>query len=161
MKNKYYNIELAFFCILAIMCAVYGYLALQMPLGKLSNPAQGFFPGLMSLIGLVLSLICAATTLRKMRRTGEGEEPKGGVDFGQGSGFVTIALYIGMILFFIIFADIIGSYTCLFFLVLVLAKAQKLPGIVKPLVLAALSAVGFYLVFGAFLGVMLPKGFLI
>ena len=45
MKNKYYKIELAFFCILAIMCAVYGYLALQMPLGKLSNPAQGFFRG--------------------------------------------------------------------------------------------------------------------
>ena len=159
MKNRYYKIELAFFLILAAMCAGYGILALQMPLGRLSNPAQGFFPGLMSLIGLILSLLCAYKSFRKLK--GPAEDANPGVDLGQKSSLVTVAVYLGMIIFFIIFADIIGSYTCLVLLVLGLSKAQGLPGIVKPLILALCSAAVFYLVFGSFLGVMLPTGFLI
>ena len=107
MKNRYYKIELAFFLILAAMCAGYGILALQMPLGRLSNPAQGFFPGLMSLIGLILSLLCAYKSFRKLK--GPAEDANPGVDLGQKSSLVTVAVYLGMIIFFIIFADIIGS----------------------------------------------------
>ena len=160
VKSKYTRYELAFYLILAVLCAVYGVFSLQMPMGKLSNPAQGFFPALMSVIGLGLSLLCAWGPLRKLRRPAADEE-KPGVDFTGRSGLLTVALYIGMILFFILFAGVLGSYVCVFLLVLVLCKAQGLPGAIKPLLLAACSAAAFYLTFGRFLGVMLPSGLLI
>ena len=161
MKHKYRKLELLFYVFLALFCLVFGILSMQMPFGSMRKPGQAFFPTLMSGIGLVLSILCIIETVQKIRKEAPDEEPEAGVYFSQKGSIWAVVVYIGMILFFIIFAKIIGSYVCIGLLLLILSKVQGLEGWIKPLLLTVVGTAAFYLIFGQFLGVALPSGFLI
>lgn len=160
MKNKYHLYETVAYLSLMVLCIVYCSFALKMPFGKLAKPGQGFFPIILSLIGAALSAIATADSYKAYKRP-EAKEAQPGVDFGNINSIRRLIIYVAMIVFFIIFADILGAYMCILIMIFTLSKIQRLPGLIKPTLLAVCSTLAFYLVFNQFLGVLLPTGLLL
>ncbi|MBW7573211.1 tripartite tricarboxylate transporter TctB family protein [Caproiciproducens faecalis] len=157
--NQNKKASIFYFSITAVSL-IYFLSAIELPFGTFSKPMQGFYPIILSVIAIALSAYNGVTLLlKKAKETDEQEEP--GVEFTGRKDVLKFFAYIGVIIFFIVFSGIIGAYTCLFLLVFALSKIQGLQGIWKPLLLAAGTAVCFYLLFGVVLEVVLPTGFLI
>ncbi|MEH7387798.1 tripartite tricarboxylate transporter TctB family protein [Bacillus sp. JJ1521] len=151
-----------FYFTLAVLCFIYFLSAIKIPFGSLSKPLQGFFPVTLSVIGIALCLFNGIRDLvEKSKPNKETGLEESGVEFTDKKAVFKLVSYIGVIILFILLAGILGTFTCIFLLVLVLSKIQGLPGIVKPLFIAIGTAVVFYLVFGLLLEVLLPTGIFI
>lgn len=144
--------EFAFFAGIALFCAIYLAWALRMPFGGVRNPGPGFFPVTLGLAGVAISLGFIVHALAKGPLLRGAPMPK--AVLARLAGYVVaVGLYAAT-------QSIVGSYVGIFVLVFVLSRLSGLPGLAKPLALAAVCAAVAYVLFGVILGVPLPLGVL-
>ena len=143
---------------IALVCAVYLYLALQMNMGTVLGPGPGFVPAVIGFLGLLISLTFLGINLWKSR-TGKTQTSEEADDEKiDRSGLKRFGGYLLTLILFILMFQYLGTLIAIFGLVLSLTKISGSKGWVKPLLLALLTSVCCYVVFNMLLSVPLPRG---
>ncbi len=153
--TKKQNIFVGF---IALVCAVYLYLALQMNMGTVQGPGPGFVPAVIGFLGLLISLVSLGLNFWKSRKgktqtSEEADDQK--IDW---NGLKRFGGYLLTLILFILMFQYLGTLIAIFGLVLSLTKISGSKGWVKPLLLAFLTSVCCYVVFNVLLSVPLPRG---
>ena len=124
------------------------YESAKLPLGTIHKPGQGFFPfwisAVLFLLGLFL-LFQALTSRPSTDREGSGRVAK------VAALLVVLAAYTFLL-------DPLGYPLCTFLLVLFMLRATDPQPWTVALSMAAITAVGSYVVFAIWLSVPLPRG---
>ena len=136
----------------AVMALVFGaaaaYESAKLPFGTVHSPGQGFFPWwtsiLVSLLALGL-LFQALTSRSSIVQQGPGRIAK-------------VSLLLLVLIAYTFLLDLLGYLLCTFFLVLFMLRAIDLQRWTVALGMAAVTAVGSYVVFAVWLSVPLPRG---
>jgi len=121
--------------------------SLEMRFGTLRRPESGFFPSIVSILFLVLSLILLLGSFRK--------KDKKGVDFGN--SFIYISITTATMVFYALFINALGYLLCTFITGVILFKIVQKQGWRRTISYSALYALISYFGFKAFGGV-LPQG---
>jgi putative tricarboxylic transport membrane protein len=120
----------------------------KLPFGTVHSPGQGFFPWWISVVILLLALLLLvqALTLRSSTaREGPGR-------------IVKVAALLFVLAIYTLLLDPLGYPLCTFLLVLFMLRVLDLQRWTVALSMAALTAVGTYVVFAIWLSVPLPRG---
>lgn len=120
----------------------------KLPFGTVHSPGQGFFPWWISAVILLLALLLLVQALTS--RPSTGREGPGRIA-KVAALFVALAGYTFLL-------DLIGYPLCTFFLVLFMLRATDPQRWAVALGMAAITAVGSYVLFAIWLGVPLPRG---
>ena len=138
--------------IVAAMALVFGaaaaYESAKLPFGTVHNPGPGFFPWWTSAVIVLLALILLVQALAFGSSTAR-EEP------GRIAKLATLLIVLGAYTFLL---DPLGYPLCTFLLVLFMLRATDPQRWPVALGMAALTAVGSYVVFAIWLTVPLPRG---
>jgi len=130
--------------------ATAAYESTKLPFGTAHNPGPGFFPWwtsvVLDLLGLVL-LVQALTSHSTITREGRSRVTK-------------VALLLVVLGAYTFLLDALGYPLCAFLLVLFMLRATYPQRWAVALGMAAITAVGSYLIFAIWLGVPLPRGLL-
>ncbi|MGH7334154.1 MAG: tripartite tricarboxylate transporter TctB family protein [Candidatus Rokuibacteriota bacterium] len=130
-----------------------GWGALRMPMGTLVDPGAGFLPFWVSIVLALMSVSLIARALR--RRSRPPDAPSEDLDHRRMIGVLGgLALY-GLLL------EQVGFLAVTFLLLTGLARLLEAPGWRAAVVFGALATGGSFALFGLWLGVPLPKGFLL
>lgn len=124
---------------------IYLFQAYGLTLGTLSAPKSGFLPVLSGLVAALLSLVLIMGQL-KSKSCIKREK----VDWTK-----FVFLILGL-LFYVILLNIIGYFAATFLFLLYFLKVADTENWLAPLLIAAGSSAGLYLLFQKFLGVTLP-----
>jgi putative tricarboxylic transport membrane protein len=120
----------------------------KLPFGTIHNPGQGFFPLWISAVILVLALLLlvqALTSRSSVAREG----------FGRIAKVVALLVVLAAYTFLL---DPLGYPICTFLLVLFMLRVLDPQRWTVALSMAALTAVGTYVVFAIWLSIPLPRG---
>lgn len=154
--------ENMFVGLIAVLSAVYLYLALQMDMTNNLGTGPGLIPALFGVLGLFISLLLLVKNIwvnKNSRNQTSSSDIK--VDEKiEKDGWKRFAGYLITIVAFILLFEYLGSLISIFFLVLALTKISGSKGIIKPLILAFTTSLCCYVVFNKFLSVSLPRGIL-
>lgn len=143
--------ESIFSMVIAILCLVYLFFIWQMDdFGAVTEPGAAFFPAVLGVVGLVVSLSVWMTSRKEKKDSQKGSVSK--------EGLKRFWSYVVASLIFIPVFETLGAYVAIFALVLVLSKILGGKGWVQPVGLAAVSAIIAYLLFFIVLEVPLPRG---
>ena len=136
----------------AVMALVFGavaaYQSAKLPFGTVHSPGQGFFPWWTSAAIVLLALVLlfqALTSRSSIAQQGPGRIAK-----------VTLLLLVLFAYTFLL--DLLGYLLCTFFLVLFMLRAIDPQRWTVALGMAAVTAIGSYVVFAMWLSVPLPRG---
>lgn len=121
------------------------YVAKDFSFGAPAAPRSGFMPIIAGTLASILALI---NFINVMRKKTEGEKIQ--IDFKKITFFT-----LGMVAY-LIMMKYIGYLASTFIALLYLLKVTEVKGWIKPLIISAATAGGFYLIFAKFLGVMFP-----
>ena len=143
--------ESIFSLCIALLCLGYLFFVWKMDeVGSVNEPGAAFFPAVLGVLGLVVSLKILLTS---MSGTATGKViniPK--------PGLVRFWAYLAASLLFIPLFENLGANIAIFVLVLVLTKILGAKGWLRPVALASASSVVAYLLFVVMLEVPLPRG---
>lgn len=136
----------------AAMALVFGAVALyessKLPFGTVHSPGEGFFPWwtsvVLDLLALVL-MVQALTSRSSMAREGRGRITK----------VAALLIVLGAYTFLL---DPLGYPLCTFLLVLFMLRATDPQRWPVALGMAAITALGSYVVFATWLSIPLPRG---
>ncbi|MGH7798586.1 MAG: tripartite tricarboxylate transporter TctB family protein [Candidatus Binatia bacterium] len=120
----------------------------KLPFGTVHSPGQGFFPSWISVVIILLALLLLAQALTP--RPSTGRESRGRIA-GVGALLVVLAGYTFLL-------NPLGYPLCTFFLVLFMLRATDSQRWAVALGMAAVTAIGSYVLFATWLGVPLPRG---
>jgi putative tricarboxylic transport membrane protein len=124
------------------------YEASKLPFGTAHNPGQGFFPWWTSAVIVLLALILVFQALRS--RSSVAQEAYGRI--------VKVAALLVVLSAYTFLLEPLGYTLCTFFLVLFMLRATDPQRWMVALGVAAITAVGSYVVFAVWLSVPLPPG---
>lgn len=119
--------------------------------GALRTPQTGFFPKILAVLLLLLTLAALLQSLR--RRAAEGDSTKISSD-GWSRICATLATLVG----FALLLEPLGFLLSTFLLMVLLLRAVEAPPWPKVAIVALLTALGSYVIFAWLLGVPLPGG---
>ena len=120
----------------------------KLPLGTVRNPGQGFFPWWTSAVIVLLALVLLTQGLAS--RPSAAQEKTGRVA-NVVSLLVALAAYTFLL-------DPLGYLLCTFLLVLFMLRVMDPQRWAVALGMAAITAIGSYIIFAMWLGVPLPRG---
>jgi len=124
------------------------YEASKLPFGTVHNPGQGFFPWWTSAVINLLALILLFEALRSRSKTAR-----------EGPGRIAkVAALLGVLAAYTFLLEPLGYTLCTFLLVLFMLRATDPQRWAVALGMAAITAVGSYVVFAMWLSVTLPRG---
>jgi putative tricarboxylic transport membrane protein len=130
-----------------------GWGALQMPMGTLGHPGAGFLP---FWVGAALALMSVSLIVRSLRaREDPGDDGSAGRDRQRMVGVLA-----GLVLYSLLLEPV-GFLAVTWLLLTGLARLLEAPGWPAAVVFGALGTAGSYGLFGLWLGVPLPRGFLL
>jgi putative tricarboxylic transport membrane protein len=124
------------------------YEASKLPFGTVHNPGQGFFPWWTSAVIVLLGFILLFQALRS-RSSAAGEHP---------GRIAKVALLLAALAAYTFLLEPLGYMICTFLLVLFMLRVTDPQRWAVALGMAALTAVGSYVVFAMWLSVPLPRG---
>lgn len=143
--------ESVFSIVIAILCLGYLFFIWQMDdFGSVTEPGAAFFPGVLGIVGLIVSLRVWMTSIKAKADSKKESVSK--------EGLKRFWSYVAASLIFIPVFETLGAYVAIFALVLVLSKILGGKGWVQPVGLAAASSIIAYLLFFIVLEVPLPRG---
>lgn len=131
-----------------IFGAAAAYESTKLPFGTVHNPGQGFFPWWTSVLIILLAMILLIRAL-KLGSSAAREK------FGRIPRVLALLVVLAAYSFLL---DPLGYPLCTFLLVLFMLRATDPQRWTVALGMAALTAVGSYVVFAIWLGVPLPRG---
>ena len=131
-----------------IFGAAAAYESTKLPFGTVHNPGQGFFPWWTSVLIILLAMILLIRAL-KLGSSAAREK------FGRIPRVLALLVVLAAYSFLL---DPLGYPLCTFLLVLFMLRATDPQRWTIALGMAALTAVGSYVVFAIWLGVPLPRG---
>ena len=120
----------------------------KLPFGTVHSPGQGFFPWWISAVILLLALLLLVEALTSRSRTIR-EEPH---------RIVKVAALLFVLAVYTFLLDLLGYPICTFLLVLFMLSVLDPQRWTVALGMAALTALGTYVVFAVWLSVPLPRG---
>jgi putative tricarboxylic transport membrane protein len=120
----------------------------KLPFGTVRSPGQGFFPWWISSVIVVLALLLMLQALKS--GSGAGQE-------GAGRMAKVVAL-LGVLTAYTFLLDPLGYPLCTFLLVLFMLRVTDRQRWPVALGMAAITAIGSYVVFAMWLSVPLPRG---
>jgi len=120
----------------------------KLPFGTVHSPGQGFFPWWTSAAVVLLALILLFQALAS--RSSAAQEGPGRI--------AKVALLLVVLVAYTFLLDLLGYLLCTFFLVLFMLRAIDPQRWTVALGIAAVTAVGSYVVFAVWLSVPLPRG---
>jgi len=124
------------------------YESAKLPLGTIHKPGEGFFPFWISAVLFLLGLCLLFQALTSRPNTGR-----------EGSGRVAkVAALLVVLAAYTFLLDPLGYPLCTFLLVLFMLRATEPQPWTVALSMAAITAVGSYVVFSIWLSVPLPRG---
>ena len=135
----------------AVMLAfglVAGYHSTSLPFGTVHNPGPGFFPWWTSVFIVFLGLLC----LLQAFSSRPGVATEGGGRIGKVIGLLAVLTV------YVFLLDVLGYPLCTFLLLLFMLRVTDLQRWSLALGMAAITAVGSYIVFAMWLSVPLPRG---
>ena len=124
------------------------YESAKLPFGTVRSPGQGFFPWWISSVIVSLALILMLQALKSGSRASQN---------GAGRIAKVVALLV-VLAAYTFLLDSLGYPLCAFLLVLFMLRATDRQRWPVALSIAAVAAVGTYLVFAIWLSVPLPRG---
>ena len=143
--------ESIFSLLIAVLCLGYLFFVHQMDdYGEITEPGAAFFPAVLGLLGLGVSLKIWISSMLKKEASKNAKIPR--------EGQMRLFSYLVACLVFVPVFETLGAYVAIFALVLVLTKILGEKGWLRPLILAAASSVIAYLLFFIALDVPLPRG---
>ena len=128
--------------------AVAAYQSAKLPFGTVHSPGQGFFPWWTSTAIVLLALVLlfqAFTSRSSIAQQGAGRIAK-------------VSLLLLVLFAYTFLLELLGYLLCTFFLVLFMLRAIDLQRWTVALGMAAVTAIGSYVVFAMWLSVPLPRG---
>ena len=120
----------------------------KLPFGTIHNPGQGFFPWWTSVVVVLLATILLIQALKLRASTALDKS-------GRIAKVVALLVVLGAYTFLL---DPLGYPICTFLLVLFMLRVLDPQRWTVALSMAALTAVGTYVVFAIWLSVPLPRG---
>ena len=106
------------------------------------------------LLGIGMVALSGFLTLQSLLGKGDAKNVRLNLPWLRFAGMIAVSLAYALLL------NKLGYCVCTFLFLLVILKLAKLEGWKLPLIIAAVCAVAFYLLFKVALGVMLPAGIL-
>jgi putative tricarboxylic transport membrane protein len=128
--------------------AAAAYEAAKLPFGTIHNPGPGFFPWWTSVVIILLGLVLVFTALRP--RSSHARKDSGRV--------VKVFVLLVVLAVYTFLLDLLGYLVCTFLLVLFMLRATDPQRWPIALCVAAMAAIGSYVVFAVWLSVPLPRG---
>jgi hypothetical protein len=128
--------------------AAVAYESAKLPFGTIHNPGPGFFPWWTSAVIIFLGLIHVFTALRS--RSSHARKDRGRL--------VKVFALLIVLAVYTFLLDSLGYLFCTFLLVLFMLRATDPQRWPIALGVAAIAAVGTYVVFAVWLSVPLPRG---
>jgi putative tricarboxylic transport membrane protein len=120
----------------------------KLPFGTVHSPGQGFFPWWISTVILLLALLFLVQALTSRPSIGR-----------EGSGRIAkVAALLVVLAGYTFLLDLLGYPLCTFFLVLFMLRATDPQRWPVAFGIAAITAVGSYVLFAIWLNVPLPRG---
>ena len=120
----------------------------KLPFGTVHSPGQGFFPWWTSAAVVLLALVLLFQSLASRSSTAQ-----------EGPGRIAkVALLLVVLVAYTFLLDLLGYLLCTFLLVLFMLRAIDPQRWTVALGMAAVTAVGSYVVFAVWLSVPLPRG---
>lgn len=120
-------------------------------IGTIRMPKEGFMP---LILGVGMVLLSGFLTAQAFLGKGDAGGAKFPIQWWR------FGLIVGVSLLYAVTMQTIGYPLGTFLFLLCILKLSRVDGWVKPLLIALLCAVAFYLIFKVGLGVMLPAGFI-
>ena len=124
------------------------YASSKLPFGTIRSPGQGFFPWWTSVMLFLLALILLAQALASRPSAVTDER-------GRIAKVAALLIVLGTYIFLL---DPLGYPLCTFLLVLFMLRVTDPQRWTVALSIAAISAIGSYIVFAIWLSVPLPRG---
>ena len=138
--------------VVAVVALAFGamaaYESTKLPFGTVHNPGPGFFPWWTSAVIVLLALILLVQSLTS--RSSTAQEAPGRI--------AKVAALLVVLAAYIFLLDPVGYPLCTFLLVLFMLRVTDPQRWVVALGMAAITAVGSYIVFAIWLSVPLPPG---
>lgn len=131
--------------------AVAAYESAKLPFGTVHKPGEGFFPWWTSAVLDLLALVLLIQALTS--RSSTGRERSGRI--------ARVAALLVILAAYTFLLDALGYLLCTFLLVLFMLRATDPQRWTIALGMAAITAVGSYVVFAIWLSVPLPRGSLL
>ncbi len=120
-------------------------------LGTIKSPREGFMP---LILGIGMVVLSGFLTVQAFLNKGDAKNVKFDIQWWRFGAIIAVSLAYALTMDFVGYP--LGTFLFLFGIL----KLAKVDGYVKPVLIALISAVAFYLLFKVALGVMLPAGFL-
>ena len=120
----------------------------KLPFGTVHSPAQGFFPWWTSTVIVLLALILLFQGLTSRTSSARGERGR----------IAKVAALLVVLAAYTFLLELLGYPLCTFFLVLFMLRITDPQRWTVALSMAAITAVGSYVVFAMWLSVPLPRG---
>ena len=128
--------------------AVAAYESAKLPFGTVHSPGQGFFPWWTSMLVSLLALVLLFQVLSSPSSIAH-----------QAPGRIAkLALLLVVLIAYTFLLDSLGYLLCTFFLVLFMLRVTDPQRWTVALSMAAITAIGSYIVFAVWLSVPLPRG---
>lgn len=137
--------------LLCISIFYLGYTIANYKLGSMRMPKEGTMP---LILGIGMVFLSAILTIQALLGKGDAKDVRMAIEWWR---FLSI---IAASLLYVLLMQPLGYMLSTFLFLFALLKLSKLEGILKPLIISAVAAASFTLVFRIGLGVMLPTGFL-
>lgn len=128
-----------------------GYSLTHYKLGTVRMPKEGFMP---MIVGIAATLISAFLLVQSLLNKGDAQNVKFNISWKKFFLLVAISLAYALLL------NTIGYTVSSFVFLFAVLKIAGVEGWTKPLIISAIAAVAFWLIFKVALGVMLPTGFI-
>lgn len=128
-----------------LVSVVYLLTSRGMAFGSMNSPKSGFLPAVVGVAATILALILFISVMVKGKKLEKIE-----------INWEKLVMFLGGILAYIIFLNIIGYRMATFIVMFILLKVTKTKGWIIPLLVSAGVSFGFYYLFQVLLGVRLP-----
>ena len=125
------------------------YESAKLPFGTAHNPGPGFFPWWTSAVIVLLALVLLAQALTSRSRTAPGQGP---------SRILKVGALLAVLGAYVLLLEPLGYPLCAFLLVLFMLRVTDPRRWGVALGMAAITAVGSYVLFAVWLSVPLPPG---
>lgn len=120
----------------------------KLPFGTVHNPGQGFFPWWTSVVIILLAMILLIQALKSRSSTAREKSVR----------IARVAGLLAALVAYTFLLDSLGYPLCTFLLVLFMLRATEPQPWTVALGMAAITAVGSYVIFAIWLNVPLPRG---